>query len=59
MRNRTFLIGLLSVFLAEVTAVFLFTFRDTDDRQDSVMVNEAVWTVQEDWEALAGGGYTA
>ncbi len=59
MRNRTFLIGLLSVFLAEVTAVFLFTFQDTDDRQDSVMVNEAVWTVQEDWEALAGGGYTA
>ena len=50
--KNTFLIGLLILFAVEVTAVFLFAFGETDERQDSVLVNEAVQTVQVDWESL-------
>lgn len=53
--KNTFLIGLLILFAVEVTAVFLFAFGETDERQDSVLVNEAVQTVQADWESLVGG----
>ena len=47
MKKRTFLITLLLFFTAELFALLLFAFRDTDYTQDAVAVNEVVQSVQE------------
>lgn len=52
--KNTFLSGVLLLFAAEAAAVLWFAFGDSDDRQDSVLVNEAVRTVQADWDVLTG-----
>lgn len=44
--KNIFLIVLLFLFAAEVAVLLLFAFWDTDVRQDSVLVNEAVQAVQ-------------
>lgn len=55
--NHIFITGLLLLFVAEAAAVILFVFGDTGDRQDSVLVNEAVQAVQADWEILTDAGH--
>lgn len=56
MKKHTFLAVLLLLFAAEAAAVLLFAVWDVDNRQDSVLVNEIVQSVQDDWEILSGGG---
>lgn len=52
MRKRTFLTSLFFIFAAEIAALVLFAAQDTNDMQDAVLVNEAVQSVQEDWDAM-------
>ena len=55
MRKRSFLAGLLILFAVEILMVVLFAFRGIDNRQDAVLVNEVVRSVQADWDLLTGG----
>lgn len=52
MKNRVFRGGLFLVLAVELAALALFAVRDTDSRQDAVLVNEAVHSVQTDWGRL-------
>lgn len=52
MKKRTFLIILLLIFLAESAALILFAGQDMDSAQNAVMVNEAVQSVQTDWNRM-------
>ncbi len=52
MKKRTFLTCLLLLFVAEATALAIFAFWETDGAQDTVLVNEAVRSVQEDWDVI-------
>ena len=52
MKKRTFLAGLLLLFFVEMAVIILFVLRDTDNRQDSVLVNETVQSVQSDWNTI-------
>lgn len=52
MRKRIFLIGLSLAFAAEITALIMFAMSGMDNPQDTVAVNEAVRSVQNDWESI-------
>ncbi len=52
MKKRTFLAGLLLLFFVEMAVIILFVLQDTDNRQDSVLVNETVQSVQSDWNTI-------
>lgn len=52
LNNKTFLAALLLFFAVELAALFAFSFWDTADTQDAVAVNEALRSVQEDWEKI-------
>lgn len=52
MKSKTFLTGFLIIFAAELAALFIFAAGDVEDLQDAVQVNEAVQSVQEDWDAI-------
>ncbi len=54
MRRRSFLAGLLILFAVEILMVVLLAFRSTDNRQDAVLVNEVVRSVEADWDILTG-----
>lgn len=56
MKKRSFLIVLLILFIIEIIAVILFAARDIDNRQDAVLVNEVVRSVEADWDVLTEGG---
>lgn len=56
MKKHAFLAGLLLLFTVEAAALLLFAVWDSDNRQDSVRVNEVVKSVLEDWENLSAGG---
>lgn len=56
MKKHAFLAGLLLLFAVEAAALLLFAVWDSDNRQDSVRVNEVVKSVLEDWENLSAGG---
>lgn len=52
MKIRIFLTILLSLFAMEIVSLLFFAMQDTDNMQDTVMVNEAVRTVQADWDTI-------
>lgn len=52
MKNHTFLTALLFISVLEIAALFLFAFQDANNIQDPVLVNEAVQSVQADWDSL-------
>lgn len=52
MKRRMFVTILLFVFAAEIVTLLLFTSKNTNEMQDTVLVNEAVQTVQKDWSNL-------
>lgn len=49
MKKCTFLISLLLIFMVEIIALAVFGAGGTQNLQDTVMVNEAVQSVQKDW----------
>ncbi len=53
MKNHIFFWGLTGVFLMELLVLFLSVCFKTENLQDTVAVNEAVQTVQNDWDSLA------
>lgn len=53
MKNRIFLGGLLILFLMELVGLTLLALPKAERPQDAVAVNEAVKTVQNDWNSLA------
>lgn len=52
MKKRIFLSILLFLFAAEIIALAVFATRDTDSLQDAVAVNEAIQSVQADWNRM-------
>lgn len=52
MKKHIFLTILLFISVLEITVLSLFAFQDTNIMQDSVLVNEAVQSVQADWDIL-------
>lgn len=59
MKKRRILKVLALFFMVEVAMLLLFAFRDTEEAQDVVLVNEAVHTVQAEWGGLdAHEGHT-
>ena len=52
MKQRTMIISLLAVFLAGTAVLMLLAAQNTDGRQDAVWVNEAVQSVQMNWDRL-------
>lgn len=53
MKKRIFLTILILSFVAEIVALFVFaTQQDTDNLQDAVAINEAVQSVQNDWNKI-------
>ena len=53
MKNHIFFWGLTGIFLMELLVLFLSVCFKTENLQDTVAVNEAVQTVQNDWDSLA------
>ena len=52
MRKRVFICSRIGVFLAEITALLFFLFKDINTAQDAVQVNEIVHSVQDDWPEM-------
>lgn len=52
MRKHAFLIGLLLVFAAEIVTLTVFAVQDINNTQDAVAINEAVQSVQADWNMM-------
>lgn len=52
MRQRMMISSLLAAFLAGTAALLLLMAQDADSGQDAVLVNEAVQSVQMDWDRL-------
>lgn len=52
MKGRAFFAGLLLVFAAQLMVLALFAARPTESARDTVAVNEAVQTVQRDWDSI-------
>ena len=52
MKGRAFFAGLFLVFAAQIVLLAIFAARPVESVQDTVAVNEAVQTVQRDWNTL-------
>lgn len=52
MKNGSFRGALLFVLAVELAGLLLFAVWDTDKGQDAVLVNEALHSVQADWDRL-------
>lgn len=52
MKNRVFFNGIIVTFLIEIAVLLLFAIPKTENLQDTVTINEAVQTVQSDWDNL-------
>ncbi len=52
MKKHLFLSALSFNFVLQIAALIFFAFQRTDSTQDAVLVNEAVQTVQADWNRL-------
>lgn len=52
MKKLTFLIALILVFMVEIAAILIFYSIDSDNQQNPVTVNEAVQSVQSDWNKI-------
>ena len=52
MKRNVFFVSLLFIFVVEMVALIIFAVKDTESFQDTVMVNEAVQSVQNDWGTM-------
>ena len=52
MKRNIFLALLILIFAAELTALSVFAFWDNSDVQDAVAINEAVRSLQADWDGI-------
>lgn len=52
MKRSTFLLGFLFLFVTETTALVFFAVWDGNYGMDTVLVNEAVWSVQNSWDDI-------
>lgn len=52
MRKKTFLCILFLAFVAEIAALMAFSAQEPENLQDAVAVNEAVQSVQQDWNKI-------
>ena len=52
MKKRTFLMILLLLFAVEIVVLLAFAVQDMDNLQDAVVINEAVQSVQSDWNSI-------
>ena len=50
MKKRSFLASLAILFAVQTTVLLVFSFQKIDTAQDTVSVNEAVHSVQNDWD---------
>ena len=52
MKKRSFLASLAILFAVQITVLLVFSFQKIDTAQDTVSVNEAVHSVQNDWDII-------
>lgn len=52
MKGRTFLTGILCILVVEIAAFILFSIGDMESTQDAVLVNEALKSVEADWNTI-------
>ncbi len=52
MKKRTFLTSLLFIFIVEIIALILFSTKNITSTQDTVLINEVVYSVQTDWNTI-------
>lgn len=52
MKKYTFLISLLCIFAAEIIILIFFAAEDENQLQDAVVINEALQSVQNNWDAM-------
>ena len=52
LKKHIFLIGLLLVLVAEVVTLIAFAAQSIDNAQDAVAINEAIQSVQKDWNTM-------
>ncbi len=52
MKKRAFVTAVTVLLFVEILALIVFALQDADDLQDTVAVNEAVQSVQNDWHAM-------
>lgn len=63
MKKHTFLTSIIFAFIAEIIMLVIFAAKNTETRQDAVIVNEIVHSVMEDWDNIenykdsTGAGY--
>lgn len=53
MKRNTLLTALIFIFAVEIISLAVFAFRNTDDSQDAVLINETVRSVQADWNSIS------
>ena len=53
MKRNTLLTALIVIFAVEIISLAVFAFRNTDDSQDAVLINETVRAVQADWNSIS------
>lgn len=52
MKKPTFLISMIFIFVTEIVVLIFFAAKDTEYVQDAVLVNEAVQSVQNNWNTI-------
>lgn len=52
MKKRIFLVSLLCIFLMEAVSLIFFALQNTDNAQDTILVNEVLQSVQTNWNKL-------
>ena len=53
MKRNTLLTALIVIFAVEIISLAVFAFRNIDDSQDAVLINETVRSVQADWNSIS------
>ena len=53
MKRNTLLTALIVIFAVEIISLAVFAFRNFDDSQDAVLINETVRSVQADWNSIS------
>ena len=52
MRKQIIPVILLFLSLTEIVSLFFFALQDTENRQDMILINEAVQSIQNSWNTL-------
>ena len=52
MKKRTFITSLILIFALQISILIIYSMQNTSTAQDVVAVNEAVHSIQQDWNSI-------